>query len=141
TPQEIYAHPINRFVADFIGKANFLEGRVDRLLSPDEAELDLLGVKIQAPMAKNRFQAGDKVLLTVRPESILLEPKRSGTLVGSIRESVYLGSHLVYEIGVAGRVLTVEISDPQDQIVFKGGEEVSVFLKKKSLYIIPLEEA
>ena len=31
TPQEIYYHPVNEFVADFIGEANFLQGRLEAL--------------------------------------------------------------------------------------------------------------
>ncbi|MCG2821697.1 MAG: ABC transporter ATP-binding protein, partial [Candidatus Atribacteria bacterium] len=58
TPQEIYAHPVNYFVADFIGKANFLEGRVANILSLEEIEVDIKGVKYKVYISKNTFSEG-----------------------------------------------------------------------------------
>ena len=138
-PPEIYARPVNRFVADFIGKANFLEGRVVRPVSGEGVELEIMGRRIMAPMPEAGFSAGDRVLLIARPESLLLERKKPNTLTAKVRESVYLGSQVVYEIEVNGSLLTVEISDPQEHISFSKGEEVSLTFKEKSLHILPYE--
>ena len=59
---------------------------------------------------------------------------------GKVRQSVYLGSQMVYEVEVAKHVLTAEIANPQDHIAFSGGEEVTVTFKEKSLHILPYEE-
>ncbi len=139
SPPEIYARPVNRFVADFIGKANFLEGRVVRPVRGEGVELEIMGRRIMAPMPEAGVSAGDRVLLIARPESLLLERKKPNTLTGKVRESVYLGSQVVYEIEVNGSVLTVEISDPQEHISFSKGEEVSLTFKEKSLHILPYE--
>ena len=138
-PPEIYARPVNRFVADFIGKANFLEGRVVHPVSGEGVELEIMGRRIMAPMPEAGFSAGDRVLLIARPESLLLERKKPNTLTAKVRESVYLGSQVVYEIEVNGSLLTVEISDPQEHISFSKGEEVSLTFKEKSLHILPYE--
>ena len=42
SPQEIYYHPVNEFVADFIGEANFLKGRLEAL-SDNRAQLNVSG--------------------------------------------------------------------------------------------------
>ena len=139
-PREIYAHPVNRFVAGFIGQVNFLESRTIRMVSEKKAELDILGKKIQVPAVRD-FSAGERVLLIARPESIELEAKKPDTLVGTVRQSVYLGSQMIYEVEVAEHVLTVEIANPQDHIIFSGDEEVTVTFKEKSLHILPYEEA
>lgn len=138
-PKEIYAHPVNRFVAGFIGQVNFLESRIIRMGSGKKAELDILGKKVQAP-AVHTFSGGERALLVVRPESIELEAKKPDTLVGTVRQSVYLGSQMIYEVEVAGHVLTAEIANPQDHIAFSAGEEVTVTFKEKSLHILPYEE-
>jgi len=141
TPQEIYAQPVDRFVADFIGKANFLEGRVGSMASRDEIELDIMGKKFQVSGQKGSFSEGERVLLVLRPESVTLEPKKPNTLTGRVREAVYLGSQMVYEIEVAKSVLTVEITNPQEHMVFEEGDEVTITFQEKSLHILPYEEA
>jgi iron(III) transport system ATP-binding protein len=141
SPQEIYAKPANRFVADFIGKANFLEGNVGGLGSDKELVLEIVGQKFEVAVEPGAFSEGQRVLLVVRPESINLEPKRPDTLSGTIREAVYLGSQMVYEVEVAETVITVEIANPQEHMVFKTGEEVTIRFLEKSLHILPFEEA
>ena len=140
TPQEIYAHPINYFVADFIGKANFLGGKVANIVSQNEIEVDIKGVKYKVYILKNTFSEGDRILLIIRPESVELEPKKSDAITGIISQVIYLGSRMVYEIEVDKNLLTVEITNPQEHKIYSKGEEVSVILKEKSLHIIPYEE-
>ncbi len=140
TPQEIYAHPANRFVADFIGKAYFLAGRVAGTASKRELSVDILGMKISVPRANAEFSEGDKVLLVVRPESIELEAKDPSALIGTVRELVYLGSQMVYEVEIDGNLLTVEVADPQEHRGFDRGEEVSLRFKEKSLHLLPYQE-
>ena len=140
TPQEIYAHPVNYFVADFIGKANFLGGKVVNILSQEEIEVDIKGVKHKVSIPKNTFSEGDRIFLVIRPESAELEPKKSGTINGIISQVIYLGSRMVYEIEVEKNFLTVEIANPQEHKIYSIGEEVSVILKEKSLHVIPYEE-
>lgn len=139
TPKEIYAHPINRFVAGFIGKANFLESRVVSV-SKKHTQLDILGRSITVPTEKTSFFEREKVLLVVRPESIELEPKKPDTFIAKILESVYLGSQIVYEVEVEGNLLTVEIANPQEHDTFASGEDVTITLKENSLHILPYED-
>jgi iron(III) transport system ATP-binding protein len=141
SPQEIYARPANRFVADFIGKANFLEGNVGSLGSNHELVLDIVGKKFEVAVEPGSFSEGQSVLLVVRPESINLEPKRPDTLTGTVHEAVYLGSQMVYEVEVAETIITVEIANPQEHMVFKAGEEVTISFLEKSLHILPYEDS
>jgi iron(III) transport system ATP-binding protein len=141
SPQEIYARPVNRFVADFIGKANFLEGHLGRIITENKRELDIMGHKFQVSVGEGSFSEGERVLLVVRPESVSVEPKKPNALVGTVREAVYLGSEMVYEIEVARSLLTAQIANPQEHMVFEEGENVTVAFQEKSLHILPYEEA
>ena len=141
SPQEIYAKPVNRFVADFIGKANFLEGRIESMVSDNEIDLNIMGKKFQVFGQQGAFSEGQRVLLVVRPESVKLAPKKPDTLTGTVRETVYLGSQMIYEVEVAKDILTVEVADPQEHMVFESGEEVTITFQEKSLHILPHETA
>jgi len=140
TPQEIYAYPNNYFVADFIGKANFLTGKVHKILLSKEVEIEVKGYIFKIALYNKSFKEGDKILLLVRPEAVDLKPKTSQSITGIIQQIIYLGSHLVYEIKVDDNILTVEISNPLAQKSFTIGEEVSLCLKENSLHVLPYED-
>jgi len=139
TPQEIYAYPNNYFVADFIGKANFLTGKVNKILSSKKAEVEVKGNIYRISLHDIAFKEGEKILLLVRPEAVDLKPKIANSIIGIIQHIIYLGSHLVYEIKVDDNIFTVEISNPLAQKSFKIGEEVSLCLKENCLHILPYE--
>ena len=140
TPQEIYAYPNNYFVADFIGKANFLTGKVNKILSSKKAEVEVKGNIYRISLHDIAFKEGEKILLLVRPEAVDLKPKIANSIIGIIQHIIYLGSHLVYEIKVDDNIFTVEISNPLAQKSFKIGEEVSLCLKENCLHILPYED-
>ena len=72
-PEEIYDQPVDRFVADFIGETNFLEGRLEELSdergSVRTQQGDLL---LQGTLPKERVSIGAGVTLTIRPEKLTL---------------------------------------------------------------------
>jgi putrescine transport system ATP-binding protein len=98
TPAEIYESPVNRFVADFIGSVNLLEGRVAGLAHDDlTIHCDTLGCTIRAPR-RVECAAGDTVWAAVRPEKIALtgevspgEPLGHNRIRGKVREVAYMG--------------------------------------------------
>ncbi|MGB4254541.1 MAG: ABC transporter ATP-binding protein, partial [Rectinema sp.] len=71
TPREIYAFPQSRFVADFMGKANFLEVEV---LGTDgeSARIDIGGKTFIVPRAGRVRPNSGSALLVVRPEALRL---------------------------------------------------------------------
>jgi len=74
TSEEIYARPQTRFVAAFIGEANFLEGRV-AASSADAVTVEVDGLRIVASVdrvAAGPPQVGAAVTVSVRPEHVKL---------------------------------------------------------------------
>jgi len=96
TPGELYRRPRDRFVAEFLGETNFLEG---------EASAAGDGISVSTPagaLAAARFEhspTSGKVVCSVRPESIrLVAPGTPGALPAKRIETTYLGEtaqHLV----------------------------------------------
>ena len=68
TPRELYRTPQSRFVAQFIGETNLLEGRVHSI-DANEIIVETLAGKLVAARAQNSFEVGQKVWCSVRPES------------------------------------------------------------------------
>ena len=72
-PWQIYEHPVNRFVADFIGETNFIPGKVDALNG--FAVVDVHGVKILADTDGRDVSPQQSVTVAVRPEKINVYPR------------------------------------------------------------------
>jgi spermidine/putrescine transport system ATP-binding protein len=76
TPEQLYHHPANRFVADFIGETNLLSCLVTGR-DGDNLVLDWNGVKLHAAMHNDYYpSAGSRIDVALRPESILCSAER-----------------------------------------------------------------
>ncbi len=74
TPEELYFHPSSRFVAEFVGETNLIEGRVDAVNGSD-VTLDWQGMKLAGrPPVSGGLQAGKKVAASIRLEGLKLSP-------------------------------------------------------------------
>jgi len=140
TPQEIYTRPVNKFVAGFIGRANFIEAEFIRTTSQTEAEVGLFGRKISIPKPEASCEAGDKLILVVRPEAIDPGPPSEDLVCGEIIETVYLGNQVTYRVKTDGMVLSVETANPQAHARLLEGDTVSLSFAPESLHVLPFEK-
>jgi len=101
SPQEIYEHPINRFVAEFIGVSNFIVSKIvdidDRYISVEIEEN--LRIKILNNYNLLTFTVGQSVTVSIRPEKIIIHQENSSaqiTLEAILDEVMYVGSSIYY---------------------------------------------
>ncbi|MEP6656333.1 MAG: ABC transporter ATP-binding protein [Betaproteobacteria bacterium] len=112
TPRDIYERPRNKFVADFVGTTNFVDGHV-LALDPESGrhrvrtEIGELSVTSPDPLA-----AGDAIVLSVRPEDLELSdkpfadrPAGFNFTEGLVEAKVFLGEYLDFQVRVQERVL------------------------------------
>jgi spermidine/putrescine transport system ATP-binding protein len=76
TAEEIYERPRTRFIADFIGDTNFLNGKV-RAREGSTSTIEANGLVFHA-MDEGRFEVGEAVALCIRPERIMIGESASG---------------------------------------------------------------
>jgi len=117
TPAEIYESPVNRFVADFIGSVNLLEGEVVGLGADGlTIRCEPLGCTVRAER-RLECSVGDTVWAAVRPEKILLAegapPGPAANCVrGKVREVAYMGDVSICLVEIdTGKVLRVTLSN------------------------------
>ena len=114
TPSDLYEYPNNRFVANFIGRINLFEGRLD-VDEPGHAVITspALGAPIYVDHGVTGA-TGATVWAGIRPEKIEMAPRGDespppqagvppghNVVAGEIRHSAYLGSETVYEVAIA----------------------------------------
>ena len=114
TPREVYDAPGDLFVAGFIGHVNFLPGRVVGGEN-GSVHVDLSSGGRVAGLTTGPLGQGDEAVLAVRPERLMLEPNGASTscVQGTIRQVVYLGDEVRYQVAVGDREL--QASEPARQ--------------------------
>jgi putrescine transport system ATP-binding protein len=75
TPAEVYEAPASRFVADFVGNVNILEGTVSERSGAIATITGASGAQIRVENA-GEAQAGSTVAFAIRPEKIKVSSKR-----------------------------------------------------------------
>ncbi|MWD28565.1 polyamine ABC transporter ATP-binding protein [Aquicoccus sp. SCR17] len=96
-PRDIYDHPAERFVADFIGDTNFLEVELLRT-EGEEGRIRLAsGAETTARALSGGVSAGT-VTLAVRPEHADLADPAEALLPGTLAEVVYFGTDTHYHV-------------------------------------------
>ncbi|HSN20490.1 MAG TPA: ABC transporter ATP-binding protein [Usitatibacter sp.] len=142
-PKALYERPANRFVADFIGINNLVEGTVK---SADAAAGRLVVATPLGDIAAvfdERFPAGGRCILAIRPENIEVDgaPVPDGNVLrGRITFAAYLGHTLRYDVELAPGVgFKVDMHDiwQQDELVI--GSVVNVSFAVASTVAIPAE--
>jgi multiple sugar transport system ATP-binding protein len=151
TPQELYDHPDNRFVAGFIGSPsmNFLDVAVER--SGDAVTLKGDGLDIPLPdRYKLSFKdhKGDNLIVGVRPEHLDVKADGpAGTLQGVADVVEYLGNEELIHVTVAGHDIVALIDSsvrvrPGDQLTLKVAlDDVHLFDPESTLALDKEREA
>jgi iron(III) transport system ATP-binding protein len=127
TPRDIYEHPVNTFVADFVGYDNILAGTVtetsDRgcavALGPGARAGDGTGPVWAANGQVKAATIGASAFVAVRAEHLALEPLAAagdapdGTLPGVISSRTYAGQHVEYVVEVGEQRLLIRMAAEQ----------------------------
>ncbi len=135
TPVDIYRYPNSRFVANFIGRANFIPGKI--LEQHDgKVTVESLGKTLKLVNIRRDFARNEDVTLIVRPE--MVEVKTGGGLYnGVIHRAVYLGNLIEYDIDIAGELITGVVTDPTEMTVLPEGEKVTVDFAQSCIQVLP----
>lgn len=127
-PAHIYDQPRSRFVADFVGLVNFLEGQV-----ADGAGTVHVGEALVLHLPQLAGQTG-RVLVSIRPEHMLLrrDGEGPGTVAGRVVHRFYLGDRVDYFIDAGGRELRVTTSPLEE--AYDEGDSVILQVQRASAF-------
>jgi len=132
TPQELYDTPANLFVANFLGTANILEGKVET----------------EGGQARFRTTTGDTLALpngkTARGTSIVLRPQNitlqrdpgANALAGQVLHREFLGSQIRYLVEAGGAEIVVDQSHRAGRDWFEPGMAVHLLANTDSAVVL-----
>jgi len=143
-PKALYERPESRFVADFIGINNLIDGTVEAV----DAAQGLLRVRTalgeMAAVLDERRRPGERCIVAVRPENADFDgapvPGRN-YVQGQITFAAYLGNTLRYDVDVGqGMIFKVDVRDPWHHEQLAMGAPVTVTFAATSTVAMAAEQ-
>ena len=137
SPMELYDNPANRFVADFLGTANLIDGRVEKardkisFRAGDGTLIPLDGTGIEPGPGTVMFRPQD---LTIRNPGE--DAEDGAVLSGRVQHREFLGSIIRYAVRVGENVILVNDSHQAGRPVFDVGDDVALSLDVDQVRIL-----
>ncbi len=127
TPMDIYNEPVNRYVANFIGESNIVDGimKEDYIVTFEDKTFECVDAG---------FGKDTPVDVVIRPEDLEIVGPRSGNLKGIVKSVLFKGVH--YETIVetkSGTSITVKMNVTEDKPVVN--EELDEMMSANDFYI------
>ena len=132
TPREIYQHPVDEFVADFIGEVNFLEGDITRLDGQD-CIIDIAGHEVKVPNPDS-FGVGKSCKLVIRPEATILADE--GALPCKVVLSCFMGAYQNYHVMVGNTLVKLADYCPGGRKVYEVGDTAYLSFREDCVHIL-----
>ena len=139
TPRQIYNHPTERFVADFIGSTNFLSAQVVSS-NGKEAVLKLASGKQATVELPEGMLPKDKVTAVVRPEyaRVHMASEKAGDLNGTLENIVYVGTDTHYHVRLPDEsvFVTRRQNEREDTERLEIGQPVVIEFKPNAVQVL-----
>ncbi|MDO4329018.1 MAG: ABC transporter ATP-binding protein [Lachnospiraceae bacterium] len=132
TPREIYYHPNSRFVADFIGEANFLNAKV-LAVNGEKAKIQVAGRELEVSNFANAAP-GSSAVLVIRPEAAALADQ--GILEGKVTLSTFMGAYQYYQMMVGDMEIQITDYNPVNRRIYEVGETACLAFDPQGVYIL-----
>lgn len=127
TPQETYYYPKSEFVADFIGEANFLKGKVT---APNQINVN--GIEIQTNT--ENLEIGKDCKLVLRPESATLGEE--GIVPCEVVYSCFMGSYQNYHVMVGDTLVKLEEYNPKNKKIYQVGDKAYLNFERDTVFAL-----
>ena len=134
-PREIYRYPGSRFVADFIGRANFLDARLEEAKNGDLKIRVLDKIISLSDPYYAEFTTGQQVDLVVRPEMVHVR-RDEGKFDAKVVQASYLGESIEYVLDLHGSQITARETDPSRMDMIPEGTDVKVSFIENCLHVL-----
>jgi ABC-type Fe3+/spermidine/putrescine transport system ATPase subunit len=142
-PKALYERPANRFVADFIGINNLVDGTVRAIEGPLRTLRVETAVGEISAIHDERLRMGDRCVVCIRPENAAVDGETGGErnhLKGRISFAAYLGNTLRYDVDLGnGVIFKADVGDPWHHELLPMGKPVTLSCLVASTLAIPAD--
>jgi spermidine/putrescine transport system ATP-binding protein len=147
SPRELYDEPVNRYVADFVGKTNFFDGEVIDSNGSDVNVKSQSGQLLAGTQPKGApsLSKGSKACVAVRPEMISItsvndSSSSTGTSIsGKVMNRIFLGEHSEYLVATEGYGEVMVLSPKSIESInksFAPGDNVLISWRPEAVLVL-----
>ena len=135
TPKELYERPANKFVAEFVGSSNLIEGKIVELQKAEN--LAVVDTPIGLITCYNvwNLSEGSRVLIAIRPEYIEVAAISEEGYRARVIRSAFMGEAIIYWLDISGLTLCFKT---RPSIILPDGKEVCLKLKPEYCKMVKL---
>ena len=133
TPHQIYYNPVNEFVADFIGEANFLRGTM-KGIEGNLAIMELNGQRFKVEYHEG-MEEGRQYTAVLRPEASCLSDDKGVSC--KVVLSCFMGSYQNYHVMVGDSLVRLEEYNPKNKKIYKVGDQCRLDFDPASVHVLP----
>ncbi|MDJ0987034.1 MAG: ABC transporter ATP-binding protein [Desulfobacterales bacterium] len=138
-PQEIYDHPIDRFVAGFVGESNFIEAEYTGQTGDHEALVKLASGTVVTVSLPEHAPSPGPVTLCLRPEHAhVVGSGKASALQGRLENIVYVGTDTYYHLRLndSEKFTTRQQNRSGRRAEFKVGDHLGVVIQENAVQIL-----
>ena len=131
-PHTVYYHPVDEFVADFIGESNFLRGS----LAQKDGESGMATIEGHEVEVSNigHLAVGDNCVLVLRPEAATLADE--GVLPCKVTLSRFMGNYQNYQVMVGNTLVKITDFNPKNHKIYEVGDEAFVKFGPEDVHVL-----
>ena len=130
TPRDIYDEPINRFVANFIGESNIVDG-----VMLEDNLVEFVGKSFEC--VDSGMRKNEPIDIMIRPEDLSIVPVNKGKLVATVDSLLFRGVHYeIFCIDKEGNEWTVHSTRRADE-----GQEVGIYFEPEDIHVMRFGES
>ncbi|MDO4755751.1 MAG: ABC transporter ATP-binding protein [Parabacteroides sp.] len=131
-PKDLYQRPANTFVATFIGRTNIVDGEIT--VEEGKTYLTLCGgYKVEVDTIREEDKENQKVIVSIRPEELLVHETHDHGIKGRITDSVFLGLNTHYYVKLESGEEVEVIQESRIDSIIPAGTEVLLTIKTEKI--------
>jgi iron(III) transport system ATP-binding protein len=139
-PRDVYERPASRFVADFIGSSNFIQGTITRGGRDEGYVVETARGELRA-RSEATLPNGTAVVLCIRPEHVGLregtpEPQEPQAWAGTVQARAFLGESVDHVVDVGGFEVQVRCNP---SLSIPAGTQVTLTFSESACSLIPAD--
>ncbi len=134
-PEEIYRFPATRFVADFIGRANFYDTTL-QAIEGEKAVIQLFDQPMRVNLHNKDLNPSQNVTAMLRPESVKLVAPSADVPVVKLEVKMYLGSEVEYTVSFGDQLWTITDSDMHTAHSYDEGDMVGLSMNPDAVHLL-----
>ena len=132
SPRDVYYKPASKFVADFIGEANFIPVKLEKK-HDGKADIDVFGAKLTV-LDYSKTEEGGEATLVIRPEAVKLAD--TGQIGGEVSLSTFMGAYQYYRLLVGGQEIQITDYNPVNRKIYEFGDKAFLDFDPSGVYIL-----